>query len=106
MKIIHFSFSALALALAACGGGGGNSSAAAIIDVCETEMDVPPGLCDCVGKESRDLTAMERRFVVASLVQDAEETARLRSELTFTELTRAGMFVVTATQNCAAAIAE
>lgn len=106
MKILHLSMSALALTLAACGGGGGNSSTAAIVEVCEAEMDVPPGLCDCVGKESQELSATERRFVVASLKQDAQETARLRGELGFTELTRAGMFVVTATQNCAAALPE
>ena len=106
MKILHLSMSALALTLAACGGGGGNSSTAAIVEVCEAEMDVPSGLCDCVGEESKELSATERRFVVASLKQDAQETARLRSELGFTELTRAGMFVMTATQNCAATLPQ
>ena len=106
MNTKYLSIGALALALTACGGGGGASSTAAIIDVCEAQLDMPEGLCDCVGEEAKELSATERKFVVASLKQDAQETAKLRSEMAFTELTRAGMFFMTATQSCSLNLPE
>ena len=97
------------LVLAACGGGGGgggSSSPAAIVTACEAQLNVPAGLCDCVGKESKDLSAPERKLVIASLEKDEKAAELARNELGLTEITRAGMFMLTATQSCSSVIAE
>ena len=92
--------------LAGCGGAGGSSSTAAVVDVCEANLEVPPGLCDCVGGASKELSASERGFVVASLKKDQKATEFARKELGFDELTRASMFFLTASQKCSASLPE
>lgn len=106
MYIRCLSLGTLFLALAGCGGGGGSSSTAAVVKVCEAKIDVPPGLCDCVGDASNELSAAERSFVVASLNKDENATEIARKELGFDELTRASMFFLTASQKCSASLPE
>lgn len=96
----------LAIPLVACGGESGGNSTAALQNACEAQSNVPPGLCECVGEESRELSEVELEFVVASLKQDEAAAEAARGKLGITELTRAGMFFLTASQTCAERLSE
>ncbi len=94
----------LALIVAGCSGGGTSSQDVADFKkACDKEMTVPAGFCDCIADTANEqLSDKQFEFLLAAIEQDEAETALLRSQMNFTELTEASMFMLNGTQDCAA----
>lgn len=92
----------MGLFVGCAGAAGGDASATRLTEICQTTTNMSATVCECVGKKANDeLSANARAFLVASMDKKEDEMASLRSKLTLEEMTKAGMFFVTAPAACA-----
>ena len=119
------------LALAACGGGGDDSPMTAetsqdlandkiesmndgetmdsgradndFTAACLTASNMPEAMCTCMsGKATANLTENGRDFLIATLNEDTDRVIALRGQMSLTEMSQSGMFMVNASTECAA----
>jgi hypothetical protein len=67
---------------------------------CAAQLNLPPAGCDCIAEKAGELNDNQQAFVVASVTKNEAAAAALRSQLTMTELTEAGLFMTTSPQAC------
>lgn len=78
----------------------------AFADACQQAANWDRAMCECAADlADAELSDRARRFVAATLRDDAAEAERLRSALSFEEATQAGLFMVRAGRECAPAAA-
>lgn len=89
--------------LASCGGDSDLSgSASAFQAACESSSNMGTELCQCIAKNAaNDLSPKALEFLTAGLNKDEAATAALKNDLPVDELMAAGMYMVSAPQNCA-----
>jgi hypothetical protein len=88
--------------LAACGGNGGSADVTTLTDACTSTTNLPPRVCECVANKAKDeLSDDAFAFLVASMNEDEDAAAELRSKLEISEAMTAGMFMVNAPAACA-----
>lgn len=105
-----------ALVLSACGGGdsggdadGGRTASSGDLErrfetACNEQSNMEPAICDCLAERAEsDLSEGGFALLVASIEDDQDEAARLRTSLPFEETAAAGMFMVNTPAECAAA---
>jgi len=119
------------LALAACGGGGDDSPMTAetsqdlandmiesmndgesmdsgredndFTAACLTASNMPEAMCTCMSeKATANLTENGRDFLIATLNEDTDRVIALRGQMSLTEMSQSGMFMVNASTECAA----
>lgn len=91
-------------ALPACSESSNGASVEAFTAACEAVGNMNNGLCKCIGENAkRDLTPRGFEFFTAMMQKDDAKTAALRSEMEFTELTDASMYLLNGAQTCAEA---
>lgn len=92
------------VAAAACAGkASARADSARLTEICRTTTNMGAEVCDCVGKKaSEELTPDALSFLVASMDNQEERAEELRGKLGLAELTKAGMFFVTAPASCSA----
>ena len=98
-----WAFVCFALVVSACGGGSGDESpsTADFAEACSSSGNLDPAICDCVARKAKDeLSALAFSFLVATLSDDSETTQRLRPQMSATEATSAGMFMVSGPAHC------
>jgi len=100
MKVNISAFLAFALAAGSC-----STKAASVPDfvsACLSSSNLDETICQCSGdKAQQELSPKGFEFLVASLEKDEAKTSQLRTELSFPELTDAGLFMVNAPADCA-----
>jgi len=96
---------AIAAALVAAPGGAARADAAAqetIQAACETELDVPPGVCPCLAaKAGADLDDLQQAWLAASMTKQMNEALALKDQMSPTQAMQAGMFLVGGVPACA-----
>ena len=98
---------AVATVVACRGATTGGTSSARLTEICKTTTNMSAQVCDCVGKKAdADLSPDALAFLVASMDKQEAKAAELRSKLTLQEVTKAGMFFVSAPASCATSAAE
>ncbi len=92
----------LALGLASVGGTSAEAqdSTGDVAKACEDNSNSPPGLCECVGERSGELSSDQRAFYVAAMNQNDAETTRLRGVLSPMELIDVATFMRTSPVDC------
>jgi hypothetical protein len=92
-----------AIVMIGCAGAAdGDASGTRLAEICQSTTNMSAAVCDCVGKRANDeLSPNARAFLVASMDKKEEEAASLRAKLPLEEMTKAGMFFVTAPAACA-----
>ncbi|MCW5713464.1 MAG: hypothetical protein KIT43_02965 [Bauldia sp.] len=72
-----------------------------IVERCEATMNVPPGVCACLGEKASALTELQQRVLAAMLLDDQPLLATLRPQMSIPEATGVATFFVTQTPACA-----
>ncbi len=89
------------LALSTYGKASGTNDKNAFIKACDASYNLGRSICECLAKKADErLTSTGFAFLVASMNNDAEKTAKLRSELNMSEAMEAGMFMVNTPKVC------
>ncbi|MDY6856126.1 MAG: hypothetical protein SWO11_15755 [Thermodesulfobacteriota bacterium] len=74
----------------------------AFFKACGSSYNLGDPICKCLAKKADErLTPLGFAFLVASMNNDDEKTAKLRSKLGMSEAMDAGMFMVNTTKECA-----
>lgn len=96
---------ALVAVVTACrGAGSAAASTSRLTEICKTTTNMAAQVCDCVGeKAGKELSADALAFLVATMDKQESTAEELRSKLSLEEITKAGMFFVTAPASCASA---
>lgn len=69
---------------------------------CLNATNNSPSMCSCLAeKADEDLTGDARDFLVASMNEDNDRVLAMRGQLSVEEMSVAGMFLVTASTECA-----
>ena len=102
----------IGLGLAGCGGAGDGASHASssegrdLASACEAELNVPEGICTCIGETAAaELSSKQIEFLLAAVNDDEARTEQLRQQLSIADATEAGMFLVNAPADCASSSA-
>jgi|TARA_R110002073_G_scaffold184389_2_gene342767 hypothetical protein len=70
---------------------------------CLNASNMPEAMCTCMsGKATANLTENGRDFLVATLNENSDRVMALRGQMSLTEMSQAGMFMVNASTECAA----
>ena len=89
--------------LSACAGEDGNDLNQALA----ANTNMPAEAIDCISNlADEELSEEAIELLVASAQDDEARMAEIRAELSFTELTAAGMFMVSASTRCGAPLAD
>jgi len=72
-----------------------------IVERCEATMNVPPGICTCLGEKASTLTDLQQRVLAAMLLDDQPLLATLRPQMSMPEAAAVATFFVTQTPACA-----
>jgi len=72
-----------------------------IISLCNSEMNMPGKMCDCLGEESSVLSEQERSMVIAMLSKDKAAADKLRSTMPVNSALASSMFIVNTPNKCA-----
>lgn len=75
---------------------------ATIVERCGATMNVPPGICTCLGEKAAALTDLQQRVLAAMLLDDQPLLATLRPQMSIPEATAVATFFVTQPAACAA----
>ena len=75
----------------------------AFYDECMDSSNMGEELCQCLAEGTSDIPERSAELLVAGMKGDDERAEELRDEMSFSELTTAGMYMVSQTQNCAVA---
>jgi hypothetical protein len=68
---------------------------------CQTELNVPPGACDCLAGKAAEMSEGQQQLLAAILTGDDARAAPLRATLPVGEQMQVGMFHVQQTPACA-----
>ena len=70
--------------------------------LCKSTLKVPDALCDCMSETAKNsLNEQEQEFLVATLSKDAQKIAALRQSMDHESLTKAGLLMANASNDCA-----
>jgi len=73
----------------------------AFVEACGSAYNLGEPICECLAEKADErLTPDGFAFLVASMNDDDQETARLRGKLDMNEALEAGMFMVNTPQEC------
>ncbi|MGH6923284.1 MAG: hypothetical protein ACRED5_06045 [Propylenella sp.] len=73
----------------------------AVRNHCQTELNVPPGACDCLAGKAAEMSEGQQQLLAAILSGDDARAASLRATLPVAEQMQAGLFHVHQTPACA-----
>ena len=89
------------LASSSYGESSGPNDINAFVKGCSSSYNLGIRVCKCLAQKADErLTPIGFAFLVASMNNDAEETAKLRSKLEISELMAVGMFMVNTSKEC------
>jgi len=72
------------------------------VAACLRASNQTESMCTCLSeKAEEDLTANSREFLIATLNEESDEVMEMRSRMSMEEMSTAGMFLVTASTECA-----
>lgn len=95
------------LALNSYGEDSGTNDINAFVKACDSSYNLGSSICKCLAKKADErLTPIGFEFLVASMNNDDEETAKLRSKLGISESMEVGMFMVNTSQECSEEMGE
>ena len=94
-------------ALPACSESSDGASVAEFTAACEAAGNMGSDICECIGSNAkRDLSPKGFEFFTAMMQKDDAKTAAMRTEMEFTELTEASMYLLNGAQACAEVSAQ
>jgi hypothetical protein len=73
----------------------------AVRNHCQTELNVPPGTCDCLAGKAAEMSEGQQQLLAATLAGDDARAASLRATLPVAEQMQVGLFHVHQTPACA-----
>jgi hypothetical protein len=102
MKISYvLLMSVFILASSSYGESSGTNDINAFVKGCSSSYNLGNPVCKCLAQKADErLTPIGFAFLVASMNNDAEETAKLRSKLEISEAMAVGMFMVNTSKEC------
>jgi hypothetical protein len=72
------------------------------VAACLSASNQTESMCTCLSEKAEaDLTETSREFLIATLNEQSDEVTELRSRMSMEEMSTAGMFLVTASTQCA-----
>lgn len=72
------------------------------VAACLRASNQTESMCTCLSEKAEaDLTENSREFLIATLNDESEEVMEMRSRMSMEEMSTAGMFLVTASTQCA-----
>jgi len=72
------------------------------VAACLSASNQSESMCTCMAeKADADLSEISQEFLIATLNENQDRVVELRSEMNFEEMSTAGMFLVTASTDCA-----